>query len=98
MNSPSGREPHEPTTPSGRCQREHGHASRPQHRTSSFGYSSPASITRRATPGQELRGFDLEQPDERRLVLLLERNDVEDAEAPAGVEVDLLARLDPGIA
>jgi hypothetical protein len=26
-------------------------------------------------------GFDLQQPDERRLVLLLERNDGEDAEA-----------------
>jgi hypothetical protein len=30
-----------------------------------------------------LRGLDLEQSDERRLVLLVERNDVEDAEASA---------------
>ena len=34
------------------------------------------------------------QPHERRLVLLLERDDVDDTEPLAGAEEDLLARLD----
>jgi hypothetical protein len=33
-----------------------------------------------------LRGLDFQQPDERRLVLLLERDDVEDAEPLASAE------------
>src|SRR5439155_3184299 len=39
-------------------------------------------------------GLHLQQPNERRLVLLLERDHVEDAEALAGAEVDLVARMD----
>ena len=42
---------------------------------------------------ERLRVLDLEEPDERRLVLLPERDDVEDAKPLAGADVDLVASL-----
>jgi hypothetical protein len=41
-----------------------------------------------------LRRLDLQQPDERRLVLVLERDYFDDAEPLAGAEVHLVARPD----
>src|SRR5437016_1524782 len=51
-----------------------------------YGWKPPA-----APP---LRRLDLQQPDGRQLVLLLERHHVEHSEPPAAPDEDLLARLD----
>ena len=45
-------------------------------------------------PAGSLRRLDLEHPHERRLVLLVERDDVDYAEALGAAADDLLARLD----
>jgi hypothetical protein len=39
----------------------------------------------------ELRRLDLKKPHERRLVLLLKREDIDDAESLTTAEVDLVA-------
>jgi hypothetical protein len=45
-------------------------------------------------PPPSLRGLDLQQLDERRIVLLVERDNVDDAEALILAGDDLLARLE----
>ena len=59
--------------------------------------SSPVRLSapgvRRRRPQIGLQGLDAEQSDEPRLVLLLEQDDVEDAEASAAAEEQLLADL-----
>jgi hypothetical protein len=52
------------------------------------------NLGRAAADPNQLRRLNLQQANERRLVLLVERDNVYDAEALAGGEVNLLTRLD----